>query len=276
MNEVFRPGSAFDRFTFDAGFAPDYLLESISGPGKFIFHYIEFDSDITSGSDSFLDVFSGEEQGAAQTEPGETFGYSFGLAFDNSNTAGVSGGSEAADPVAAAAVLTGIELGIPLDAIGNPQGPFKISAMINGAGANFLSNQFLGSLAEPQGNLGSDGEGNVYQTLALIDMNDFAGDQYFEVNPNPIVGDLDGDGFVGITDLNPILASWNQDVPPADPSVDLSGDGFVGIEDLNIVLGNWNAGTPPVDVLTNIPEPGTGVLFGLTGAAMWSRQRKRQ
>ncbi len=61
----------------------------------------------------------------------------------------------------------------------------------------------------------------------------------------PIVGDLDNDGFVGITDLNLILSAWNQTVPPANPTADPSGDNFIGIEDLNFVLGNWNAGTPP-------------------------------
>jgi len=60
-----------------------------------------------------------------------------------------------------------------------------------------------------------------------------------------LVGDLDGDGFVGITDLNIVLGNWNLNVPPADPLADPSADGFVGIEDLNTVLGDWNAGTPP-------------------------------
>ncbi len=78
-----------------------------------------------------------------------------------------------------------------------------------------------------------------------------------------IPGDLDGDGFVGITDLNLILANWNQNVTPGDPLAgDSTGDGFVGIEDLNAVLGNWNAGTPPPPEATNanIPEPATILL----------------
>ncbi|MEZ6192090.1 MAG: pre-peptidase C-terminal domain-containing protein [Phycisphaerales bacterium] len=58
-------------------------------------------------------------------------------------------------------------------------------------------------------------------------------------------GDLDGDGFVGIGDLNIVLGHWNTSVPAGSlPDGDPSGDGFVGIEDLNTVLGNWNAGTP--------------------------------
>ncbi len=70
-----------------------------------------------------------------------------------------------------------------------------------------------------------------------------------------LIGDLDGDGFVGINDLNIVLANWNQNVPPGNPLADPSGDGFVGIDDMNTVLGNWNAGTPPGGS-GNIPEPG--------------------
>ncbi len=63
-----------------------------------------------------------------------------------------------------------------------------------------------------------------------------------------IVGDISGDGFVGITDLNIILSNWNQTVPIGDHIFgDIAGigDGFIGISDLNVVLSNWNAGTPP-------------------------------
>lgn len=69
-----------------------------------------------------------------------------------------------------------------------------------------------------------------------------------------LIADLDGDGFVGIADLNLILGSWNQAVPPGNPLADPSGDGFVGIEDLNVVLSDWNTGTPPT--AHAVPEPG--------------------
>ena len=82
-----------------------------------------------------------------------------------------------------------------------------------------------------------------------------AGAAYLFDLSQPIIGDLDGDGFVGINDLNLIFANWNQIVPPADPLTDPSGDGFVGIDDLTIILSNWNLGTPPI-VPTSIPEPG--------------------
>ena len=86
-----------------------------------------------------------------------------------------------------------------------------------------------------------------------------------------LVGDLDGDGFVGINDLNIVLANWNQNVPPGNPLADPSGDGFVGIDDLNEVLGNWNAGVPPT-AEANIPEPTTLALTGLGLAAVLRRR----
>jgi hypothetical protein len=79
-------------------------------------------------------------------------------------------------------------------------------------------------------------------------------------------GDLDADGFVGITDLNLVLQFWNditQDNHPADPS----GDNFVGIEDLNIVLRNWNAGTPPASGAP-VPEPAGAIIF-LAGGGLF-------
>ncbi len=86
-----------------------------------------------------------------------------------------------------------------------------------------------------------------------------------------ILGDLDSDGFVGITDLNIVLGAWNLAVPPGNPLADPSGDDFVGIEDLNVVLGNWNAGTPPAELV--IPEPGTAAL--LVGGALAVLRRSR-
>ncbi len=86
-----------------------------------------------------------------------------------------------------------------------------------------------------------------------------------------MAGDLNGDGFVGIADLNIVLGDWNSTTFAGDWSAgDLSGDGFIGIEDLNLVLGNWNAGTPPA---SPAPEPTTAALM-LAGVAALTRRMR--
>ncbi len=55
------------------------------------------------------------------------------------------------------------------------------------------------------------------------------------------LGDLDGDGSVGITDLFIMFGSWGACPSPCPPSclADLDDDCFVGITDLFIMFGNW-------------------------------------
>ncbi len=75
-----------------------------------------------------------------------------------------------------------------------------------------------------------------------------------------IEGDLNGDGFVGLDDLDIILSAWNQTVTAGDTAAgDPSGDGFVGLDDLDVVLNNWNAGNPPG---SSVPEPGAILIVG--------------
>ncbi len=95
--------------------------------------------------------------------------------------------------------------------------------------------------------------------------------------PPPLLdGDLNGDGFVGIEDINLILSNWNLSVTPDDLlSGDPSGDGFVGIEDLNVVLGNWNTGAPPPPgSIATVPEPASIAVFCLSLGLFACRNRR--
>ncbi len=59
--------------------------------------------------------------------------------------------------------------------------------------------------------------------------------------PTSIVGDLDGDCIVGISDFLGLLANWGPcpaPCPPACPA-DLDGDCEVGISDFLLLLANW-------------------------------------
>ena len=152
----------------------------------------------------------------------------------------------------------------------------------------YVDYEFAGSIADPT----TGGFGNA-SDLLIGSFNDssgttnkqFVGDIDFVrvsfgalgtdqfVQPDLIAGDLDGDGFVGIADLNIVLGNWNTNVSAGDPLLgDPSGDGYVGIEDLNTVLGNWNAGTPPST--HSVPEPGAVLVFTPLGG-IWLAKRKR-
>ena len=54
-----------------------------------------------------------------------------------------------------------------------------------------------------------------------------------------ILGDLDGDGTVGVSDLLILLADWGPCPPKGDCPADLNSDGSVGVADLLILLANW-------------------------------------
>ena len=84
-------------------------------------------------------------------------------------------------------------------------------------------------------------------------------------------GDLDGDGFVGLDDLDIILRNWNLNVPPGDAAADPTGDGYVGLEDLDIVLNHWNEGTPSSAV---VPEPAALSVLGLGGLVLIRRNKR--
>ena len=55
------------------------------------------------------------------------------------------------------------------------------------------------------------------------------------------LGDLDGDGIVGINDFLLLLAAWGPcPAPPANCPADLDNDGIVGINDFLLLLSLWS------------------------------------
>ena len=68
--------------------------------------------------------------------------------------------------------------------------------MQNGSNHDYLSNQFLAGLPVGTSNPGGDGFGGNATDLAAINLNDYDGDQFFEITIDPLLlADLTGDGF---------------------------------------------------------------------------------
>ncbi len=189
---------------FDDGFEADYML--ILRNGNFGSDRFDIDYAVIGGGalafESASSVFGASLTGSNSNALPLA---GIGVAHDRSNTLGVSGGTGPANQAAAAAVTTGIELAIPLSALGNadPQ-DIKISAMVNASNHDYLSNQFLGGLTPPQGNLGGDGAGGFNGTVGNINLKNSAyasGDQFFTVVPEPSSIALVGLAMVGMMGL---------------------------------------------------------------------------
>lgn len=172
---------------FDAGanpFLPDYHLFARHGNDGAIDRFdIDYAEMGTPNFSQYNDLFNGALNGVGSTGTGAN-GSPIEVGMDNSNVAGVAGGTNAANQADALAVQTGLELSIALSDLGNPAGAIRIMAFVNNGDHNYLSNQFLNPLAAPQGNLGGDGMGG-FNGGVQVNLNNFAGDQWFRVIPEP-------------------------------------------------------------------------------------------
>lgn len=160
--------------TFDSTFEPEFWF-SITGNGTDLFANAAELLSGGGGQGNYVGQGTYASNGALSG--GGAYGAGIIATINNSNTAGVAGGTGAANTAAAGAVNTGIEIGIPLSLLGNPTwgNGLKISAFINGGGHDFVSNQVLGGFPGGTGNLG-DPTG--------VNFNNYAGNQYFVV-PEP-------------------------------------------------------------------------------------------
>ncbi|MGB6219761.1 hypothetical protein [Haloferula sp.] len=173
---------AMDDMFFDVGFLADYHLIIRRGSGKFDLDF----ADLGAQTFNFYeDILSNGTEGYGSTGTGvNTFPVRVG--FDNSNTAGVLGGTAAADQEAAAAVATGLELCIDLADLGSPTDSLKVMAVINNDAHNFMSNQVLGGLPAGTANLGDP---------AFVGFDLIPGNQFFTVTI------AESDGSFAISDV---------------------------------------------------------------------------
>jgi len=170
--------------------------------------------------------------------------------FDNSNLQGVtSDPNNIGNPATA---TTGLEVAIPLSALGNPQGEIKILALLTGGAdlgdpcrGTYLSNQSL-----PAMNIGNPSQQFPNAAWARcpdppFDSFPFSfaaleGTHYVSVQPCPAgpEGDVNGDGCVDDADLLIVLFNFGN----AGGQGDVNNDNIVDDADLLIVLFNFGAG----------------------------------
>ena len=55
---------------------------------------------------------------------------------------------------------------------------------------------------------------------------------------DPLIGDVNADGAVNDLDIDLIKQQWNVRASSDSLSADLDGDGYVGLDDLNVVLSS--------------------------------------
>jgi len=208
--------------TFDKGFSADLWVSLTCGGSPFAayFNYATMPSK-GAGTGGY------QGSGGAGAAGATVFKSGFGFGLDNSNVAGVIGGTELGD---GSGVTTGMEIRIPLGAIpGYTSGDLKVCAFINGGGHDYLSNQVLGSIG---------GGGNLAEPRA-VNFSAIPGDQFFVVpnsgGGNPCPADLDASGEVNAADLATLLGAWGG------PGADLDGDGTTSASDLAAMLGAWGA-----------------------------------
>ncbi len=135
--------------TFDAGFEPDYWFNcTVWSQDPPLYAYGAELLAAGGGNGLFLGRAAA---GGPGTLSGGTNPDGIEVSIDNRNFAGVTAGCGAAS---GAGVTTGIEWAIPLAAIGNPTGCFRVCALVNTADpvSNWLMNQVMGPL--PPGSCG--------------------------------------------------------------------------------------------------------------------------
>ncbi len=145
--------AAMNGSTFSSGFNPNLLFTFTNSAST-----LAVDQIVLSGSSGSRSRLGNVALAAGVGNNQNLNASGFAVGFNDSNTAGVNGSSgTAASQAAANAVTTGLELGIPLSALGNPTGAVQVLVDLNGNEFAYLSNQFLPGLAVGTVNLGAGG-----------------------------------------------------------------------------------------------------------------------
>ncbi|HVM59326.1 MAG TPA: BACON domain-containing protein [Verrucomicrobiae bacterium] len=163
--------------TFDADFAPNYWI-GVTGGGTPYTFYANY-AQLWPGGGGTNGYYLGSTTAASNTLVlGAANPFGVQATVNNMNIAGVDSSACYDDPSVfqQGSVTNGIELGIPLAALGNPTGTVKVCAFVNGIAHDYISNQILGPVntGTCQGSLGEP---------TLVNLSSLPGVHYFLVGP---------------------------------------------------------------------------------------------
>ena len=79
-------------------------------------------------------------------------------------------------------VNTGVEIAIPLSALGSPTGTIRLAGYINGGSGSFLSNQIIGGLTGPTGETASAGNLGEPRAVNFATGATATGNQFVNIN----------------------------------------------------------------------------------------------
>jgi hypothetical protein len=221
--------------TFDAGFAPNYWMNvNISNP----YHlYLDYAQLWPGGTNAAGVATNGYFVGSSTTLTNGTLvpgvdnfgaGNPFGIQVtvnNSSSTNGVDGNScvSNANPSAvcytnlnvncAVLVTNGVELAIPLAALGNPTGPIGVFAFIGGGSGPYMSNQILPPINPTAANtwtctnnLAGGGTAMSYVNFGTLP----GGPHYFYVGPEMRVTGVSRAVSAGTTNVNVTVLPENN------------------------------------------------------------------
>jgi hypothetical protein len=172
---------------FDTGFEADSLI-NVRWGGTAL--YADLDTFGTSGvapTPTTTAIAGGSVSGSGNAKTATISLSGAALVIDNSAT----GGPTTSNAGGSSGVTTGVEIKIPLSALGSPAGAIKVCALISNGGGGYLSNQVLAGLPSGTGNLGD--------VKTAWNMKNYSGNQFFTVAAASII-DADGDGIADSSD----------------------------------------------------------------------------
>jgi hypothetical protein len=198
--------------TFDTGFNPNYWIGMVLEGGTPANLYVNYAQLWPGATNSAGLATNGFFLGQCNPTNGTLYGavnpFGIQVAINNSNTNGVDGSSCVTNTttmlpnsLSAVLVTNGIELSIPLGALGSPTGQIAVCAFIGGGGYQYMSNQILGPI-NPVGSTNSYCGWPDPGNAAAVNLSTLPGQHYFWVGPEMrVVSIVNSNGNINVSYL---------------------------------------------------------------------------